>query len=153
MIKQANFRNAGGRPIELLLARLLEGHVEGGVRVVVSVGTPERLDAVDSVLWTYDRGAFLPHGSRKDGYAERQPVWLTTENDNPNGATVLAVLDDAFAQDCEGIDVLEYFFDRSDRAALGAARQRWVALRDAGAALTYMEYDGQQWNEADLRGG
>ena len=75
--------------LEKALPRLLEKVLASGRRAVVMAGSPERVEALNLALWVQDPNGFLPHGSAADGNAERQPVWLTAADENPNGATVL----------------------------------------------------------------
>ena len=60
--------------------------------------SPERVEALNRALWTYGRDSFLPHGTRDDGFAEDQPMFLTDQADYPNGATVLVLVDGAEAE-------------------------------------------------------
>ena len=62
-----------------------------GSRAVVVAGSEERVEHLNALLWTYDDRGFLPHGSARDGFAAEQPVYLTTEEENPNAATVLVL--------------------------------------------------------------
>ena len=63
--------------LEQALPKLLEKTLERGWRAVVMAGSEDRVEALNAVLWNYSREGFLPHGSKKDGYPGRQPVWLT----------------------------------------------------------------------------
>lgn len=62
---------------------------ETGKSVLVRVGNEERVEFLNALLWTYNDQSFLPHGSKKDGNAELQPIWLTSGTDNPNMASLL----------------------------------------------------------------
>src|SRR6202042_3865808 len=102
---------------------LLKKTVERGVRAVVMTGSPERAEALTQHLWTYNPNSFLPHGNAKDGNAERQPVWLTANDERPNDAAVLFLADGA-----ESARLAEYrrvceVFDGNDEATLAAARR------------------------------
>ena len=81
--------------LEAALPPMLEKTLERGQRAVVIAGSPERVEALTSYLWTYNDRGFLPHGSARDGFAEEQPVWLTEKDENPNGAQVLFLTDGA----------------------------------------------------------
>lgn len=59
------------------------------------IGNEERVEFLNSLLWTYNDTSFLPHGSRKDGFADMQPIWLTAGDDVPNGAEFLFLTDGA----------------------------------------------------------
>src|SRR4051812_32463308 len=77
--------------LESALPRLLEKVLAAGQRAVVMAGSPERVEALNGQLWTYNPGSFLPHGSKADGSAADQPVWLTDQDENPNSAAVLVL--------------------------------------------------------------
>lgn len=133
--------------LEQALPKLLEKVLASGARAVVKAGSRERLDALNAHLWTYNDRAFLPHGSAEDGHAEDQPVWLTTDDDNPNAAPVLILTDGAgSARVGDYLRCLE-IFDGRDEAAVAAARERWQAYRAAGHTVTYWQQTGRGWVE------
>jgi len=79
--------------LETALPPMLEKTLERGQRAVVMAGSEERVEHLTDQLWTYSERGFLPHGSARDGNAALQPIWLTTADDNPNGAQVLFLTD------------------------------------------------------------
>src|SRR5918998_6024315 len=83
------------QPLEAVLPRLLEKSLERGWRVVVQATSEERVDALDSHLWTYRDDSFLPHGTYREREASEQPIVLTTREDNPNHATVRFLVENA----------------------------------------------------------
>jgi DNA polymerase-3 subunit chi len=123
--------------LEQVLPNLLEKTLERGWRAVVQSGSEERLDALDTALWTYSEESFLPHGRRKDGFVEQQPIYLTASGETPNGAKVRFLVDGAEAPGFEGWVRLIYVFDGRDEEATGRAREEWRKARDAGCAVTY----------------
>ena len=129
------------RPLESTLPGLLQRSLERGWRVVVKVGSDERLEALNAHLWSYDDASFLPHGAGADGHSEAQPVFLTTGDDNPNGANVRFLVDGAEAADFSGYDRIVFMFDATDEAALTRARAAWKAAREAQTDATYWRED------------
>ena len=85
------------QPHERVLPTLLERTLERGWRAVVQCGSEERLEAIDGSLWTYRDDSFLPHGTARDGPPARQPIFLTSGEDNPNGAQVHFLIEGATA--------------------------------------------------------
>src|SRR5437762_7259986 len=83
------------RSLERVLPTLLEKSLERGWRVVVQAASEERIAALDAHLWTFRDDSFLPHGTARDAEAREQPIVLTVDDDNPNGATVRFLLDGA----------------------------------------------------------
>src|SRR5690606_35835188 len=84
---EISFYHLTRQPLNKALPRLLEKVLAAGHRAVVLAGSDERVEDLDAALWTYDPDSFLPHGTRILGHAERQPIYLTTEEENPNDAT------------------------------------------------------------------
>jgi DNA polymerase III subunit chi len=132
-------------PLERVLPDLLARSLERGWRVVVKIGSEERLQALNAHLWSYDDASFLPHGSAADGHAEEQPVWLTTGDDNPNGATVRFLVDGAGTADFGGYERIVFMFDAADPEALAKARDAWKAARGAGDATYWRQDENGRW--------
>lgn len=127
------------QPLERVLPNLLERTLARGWKAVVQAGSAERLDAIDLALWTYSEESFLPHGQRKAGYAEEQPVFLTTGPETPNGAGVRFLVDGATAATFQGFVRIVYLFDGGDAEALAIARGQWKEAKSAGCAVTYWQ--------------
>ncbi len=129
------------RPLEAVLPGLLQRSLERGWRAVVKVGSEERLQALNAHLWSYDEQSFLPHGAAADGHAEAQPIWLTTADDNPNGASVRFLVDGADAPDLSGYDRIVFLFDGDEQEAVAKAREAWKVAQSAGHDATYWRQD------------
>jgi DNA polymerase III subunit chi len=134
--------------LEPALGRLLERVLESGQRAVVVASSPERVEALNRALWTFGRDSFLPHGTREDGFAEDQPVFLTDQADYPNGATVLVLVDGAEADPPPQFTRCLYLFDGNDEAALAQARTLWRRLHERGETLTYWQQTERGWQKA-----
>ncbi len=135
---EVRFYHLQRQRLEDVLPSLLEKARERGHRIVVQAGSPERVKALDALLWTYRPESFLAHGSGSPLSAADQPIWLTADEENPNGADVLILVDGAVA------DVASYtlcceLFDGLDDDAVAAARQRWADYKTAGHAITYWQ--------------
>jgi DNA polymerase-3 subunit chi len=138
-VAEVGFYHLTRSPLEEALPRLLEkAHAAGG-RVLVRVGGEERLDALNRALWTYDAGSFLPHGARGDGFAQDQPIYLTTGEENPNGARLLVLADGAEAPDLDRFDRCLDLFDGGDQEAVARARERWRRAGEGGHATVYWQ--------------
>jgi DNA polymerase III subunit chi len=125
--------------LEQVLPGLVERTLERGWRAVVQAGSPERLAALDTLLWTWKEDSFLPHGTRAEGHAEHQPVYLTTDDENPNGAGVRFLVDGATTDAFRGYARIVCIFDGHDQTAVENARAQWKTARADGAAVTYWQ--------------
>ncbi len=131
--------------LERALPRLLERAYSQGHRVVVRAGSPERVEHLNTALWTYEESAFLPHGSARDGNPAMQPIWLTHCDENPNGASMIVLVDGLEAEDLQSFARCADLFDGNDAGALEAARGRWRRTREAGHNLTYWQQTASGW--------
>ncbi|MFQ5784371.1 MAG: DNA polymerase III subunit chi [Alphaproteobacteria bacterium] len=136
---EVGFYHLQTTPLERALPRLLAKAHEAGMRALVLAGSDERIEALDAALWTFDQGSFLPHGSARDGSAEDQPIYLTTAEENPNGATLLVLVDGMEPAFLDGFARCLDLFDGNDAEAVAAARARWTRLKEAGHDLTYWQ--------------
>ena len=121
--------------LERALPPLLEKCLQRGWRALVRAGSPERLDQLDTAIWTFRDDSFVPHA--REGDAARQPVWLTLEGGNPNGAQALFLVDHAPWEDIAAFERASLMFDGRDQSALETARSRWKQAKDAGVAVSY----------------
>ena len=85
--------------LEQVLPVLLDRALQRQWRVVVQACDAERVAALDELLWTWSDEAFLAHGTAGDGDPDLQPIWLTTESDDPIGADMRVFVDGAAAHD------------------------------------------------------
>lgn len=132
--------------LEAALTKMLERTLERGDRAVVMLGSPERVEALAAQLWTYNDRGFLPHGTAEDGLAERQPIWLTAKDENPNGAQLLFLADGAESAQIASYKQCIELFDGTDEQAVAAARRRWAVYKAAGHSLSYYQQnDSGAW--------
>jgi len=150
---EALFYHLERRGLEDVLPGLLERTRERDWKAVVRVGSAERMQSLDTLLWTYSEQTFLAHGTAAEGYVEHQPIYLTTENENPNGAQVLFLVDGASPGSWSDPAIKRYarivlLFDGRDESALNAARSEWRNAKDAGHDATYWKQSaGGKWEK------
>jgi DNA polymerase-3 subunit chi len=153
-LTEVGFYHLTRSTLEEALPRLLEKAYAVGMRAVVRVGDPERLELLNRALWTYSKDSFLPHGAKGDGYPERQPIWLTGEAENPNGATLLVLVEDPPAPDLAEYARCLRLFDGGDPAAVERARERWrEALAQGHRCVYWQQNDRGGWAKAAEKGG
>lgn len=119
--------------------KLMEKALASGAKVVMLAGGDAALKEMSAALWRNDPSGFLPHGTRRDGYASEQPIYLTISDENPNGADVLCVLDGSLPESAASYGKLLDVFDGADEAEVSAARTRWTHYKAQGFALQYVK--------------
>lgn len=125
--------------LEQALPKLLEKTLQLGKRAVVCVNSPERAEALTNDLWTYAADSWLPHGSQKDGFAERQPIWITPEDENPNGSQFVFLCDGSQTSSMDDYERCFVLFDGHNDQAVQHARNQWKAWKENGHVLTYWQ--------------
>ncbi|MGC2856952.1 DNA polymerase III subunit chi [Novispirillum sp. DQ9] len=140
--------------LEDALPQLLTRALGAGARVVVVAASEDRVEDLNTLLWS-DRDGWLPHGSARDGHAADQPVWLTDiPTDNPNDATLLILTEGMDSPLVATLPRTLDLFNGRDEAAVAAARARWKARREAGHTLHYWQQtDEGRWVEKARQGG
>lgn len=91
-------------PLEASLPAMLERSLQRGWRVIVRCGSQAGVAMLDGMLWTYRDDSFLPHGTSAAPHPDRQPIYLTLGDENPNQASVLMLVDGARATPAEIAD-------------------------------------------------
>lgn len=130
------------RSIDAVIPGLVEKTLERGWRAVIRTDSAERADGIDTLLWVYQEQSFLPHAQLGDGKAERQPVLITVEDVNPNGAQVLFLVGGAElprleAESWSALNRIVVVFDGHDDRALARARQVLATATKHGHEITW----------------
>jgi DNA polymerase III subunit chi len=140
-VTETLFYHLERRSLDDVLPGLVERTLERGWRALIKAESADRASAIDSLLWTYNDQTFLAHAQVGDGNnPARQPVLITTEDDNANAANVLFLVGGAeppawnAPKDLARIVLM---FDGRDELALGKARAAWKESKAAGHDATY----------------
>ncbi len=133
--------------LEQALPELLEKTLQRGWKAVVRAREPARVAHLDEWLWTFRDDSFLAHGTAQEPNAARQPILLTTEAENPNGADALFVVDGAELGETQGYARCVVIFDGGDEQQLTAARGQFRAAKASGALVSYWQQKGRGWEK------
>lgn len=128
-------------PLEQVLPKLCEKAYSTGKKIKIMLGTEERIEFINSLLWTYNEESFLPHGSKKDGFAEEQPIFISAAEENENGAAILILADGAMPD----ISILTAYervlniFNGNDEQSLNNARDYWKKIKNTDNEIHYWQ--------------
>ncbi len=144
------FYHLDRRTLEDVLPTLLERSLARGWRAAVQAGNEERIEALNTLLWSYREDSFLPHGTARDGPAPAQPIYLTVTDENPNGAQVRFLVDGAEIADPQPYERVVVIFDGRDEEAVASAREQWQAAKTQGLAVSYWQQDENgRWHKKE----
>ena len=129
------------QPLDAVLPSLVEKSLGRGWRVVIQSGNPERVSALDTLLWAYDEASFLPHALAADAGPD-EPVVIASDATNPNGAAIRFLVERApLPDDLAHYERVVIMFDGNDDDAVAEARDHWKAVKGQGLAGTYWQQD------------
>jgi len=130
------------QPLEAALPTLLLKTMGRGWRAIIQATSEERLAALDDHLWTFSDESFLPHAIATEATAASQPILLTLQSDNANGAQIRFLVEGAELPDAvEDYERIVVLFDGEDPDMLMRAREQWKAVKAAGFEATYWQQD------------
>lgn len=132
------FYHLTATPLERALPKLVEKAYSAGFRTLLVAENDARVEQLNQLLWTYDPGSFLPHGSVKEGEAAKQPILLSTSIETPNDAKLLLVTDGRTPSAPEKFERILDMFDGNNAESVEKARARWKQYKDSGHEISYM---------------
>ncbi|MDO3376692.1 DNA polymerase III subunit chi [Geoalkalibacter halelectricus] len=117
------------------LCELAEEFFNRGQRVLITVNDDNQGVTLDRFMWTWRKGGFVPH-CFDNGAVDclDEPVVITTEERNGNGARILILGKPVSFDFVRGFDQVIDFAESYDESLLQESRRRFVAYREAGLA-------------------
>ena len=137
--------------LENALPAILEKIYTTGKRALIRTDLPERVEYINSLLWTYDPASFLPHGEEKEGNTDKQPIFITAKRDfNPNQADYLVLIDGEPILENDSFERVFYFFSGLGEESLQKARELWKSLKSRNDELHYWQQTSTgKWQKKD----
>ena len=128
------------------VVKLLEKIYDSGKKCVFFSPIDDRIRVVDKTLWTFSKNAFIPHGDKSLGFSELQSVYLTSEIENPNQATVLMMTDDFdYKNWSENFERIIFVFE--DDGSAEAAQSMFEDLKNQRKNVKYWKQSRNGWEK------
>jgi DNA polymerase-3 subunit chi len=144
------FYHLQSKPLDNVLPLLLEKIIYKGHKVILKTESLEQVNHLNSLLWTYHPDSFLPHGALSDDRPNLQPIWITKENENPNNADVLVLVNGSSFDNIESFELCCELFDGSNPTSLETARDKWRSYKQRGYNVSYWQQDSKgRWSNKD----
>lgn len=131
--------------LEEALPKLMVKVAEAGLRAVIKGPDTSVIDILDKALWEFDPESFLPHDKEGCDHPEEQQFYLTTQDENPNQATVLVLVNAAKHAAFDQYDRCLYMFDGRNEETVAAARVDWKLWNDKDYSMSY-------WQQKEMGG-
>lgn len=132
------------------LPKLVSKAYETGKKIKIKVGNELRIDFINSLLWTFDDESFVPHGIKKEGFAELQPVYISSDDDNPNEAVFLFLVEaaDLSLENALKFERIFYIFSGNNENELTKARVMWKTFSNETFERHYWQQNAEaKWEE------
>ncbi|PLX87591.1 MAG: DNA polymerase III subunit chi [Desulfuromonas sp.] len=115
------------------LCRLAETFFAEGKRVLIIVQDDNQAITLDRFMWVWDKGSFIPH-AYDNGSVDclDEPIVITTDQENPNAATVLIMGKPCSIDFIKHFDQVVDFAETYDNDLADQARSRFVSYREHG---------------------
>ena len=152
-MERIDFYHLQKSTLEEALPKLAMKAYETGKKIKIKIGNELRVDFLNAALWTFDEESFLPHGIKKEGNADLQPVFLSADDENPNGAVLLFLVDGATAgfEKISAFERVFYNFNGNSEDELQKARIAWKAFKQDDRECHYWQQnDVGKWEEKAL---
>ncbi len=116
-----------------LLCQLAESQFCSGERVLIRVQDDNQAVSLDRFMWTWDKGAFLPH-SFNNGSVDclEEPIVITVREDNPNGASTLIMGSPCSLDYIRQFQLVIDFAEVYDKQLAELSRKRFRQYRENG---------------------
>lgn len=116
-----------------LLCRLTEEQYSSGKRVLIRVQDDNQAVSLDRFMWTWDKGAFLPHAfSNGSVDCLDEPIVITVREDNPNAAPILIMAQPCSLEYLRKFDLVIDFAEVYDKHLAELSRERFRLYREHG---------------------
>ena len=126
------------------LTKLLEKIYLSQKKCIFFSPISERVEIIDKALWTFSTNAFIPHGSKKIGFSDMQPIYFTDKYENPNDAEVLLMVDSFdYSNFDEGLEKIMIVFE--DLNQLTEANTLYQTLKNADKNVNYWKQSTKEW--------
>ncbi len=125
---------------------MLMERVEGaGLKAVVKAVDMDKCESIDKFLWDYAPNSFLPHDKLGCDHPVDQMIYITTQEENPNHATCIVLVDAVECESYQAYDRLLYMFDGRDPDIVSKARLDWKKYSEGGYSMSY-------WQQSEMGG-
>ncbi|MBE6446948.1 MAG: hypothetical protein E7015_00440 [Alphaproteobacteria bacterium] len=128
--------------------KLLEKVYLTGKRCIFYSPMVERVRLIDKTLWTFSTNAFIPHGDKSLGFPEKQPIYFTSEIENPNNATV-AVLVDTLDYKVWPYKFEKMLFIFEDSALEDTVKVMYKGLQTCKENVNYWRQSAKGWEKVN----
>lgn len=115
------------------LCQLTEEQYATGGKVLIRVQDDNQAISLDRFMWTWDKGAFLPHAFNNGSVdCLEEPIVITVRENNPNGASILLMGEPCSLDYIRKFELVIDFAETYDKHLAELSRERFRQYRSHG---------------------
>ncbi|MEM6811292.1 MAG: DNA polymerase III subunit chi [Pseudomonadota bacterium] len=135
---EVRFYHLQKQNLDEALPLILEKAYASGHRTIVRMASEDEAERMAGHLWSFRQQSFIPHGTKKDGNAAMQPIWITDDGEeNPNNAKTLILTQGRTQDDISSFELCCEMLDGRNDNQVSEARKRWKEYQSKGYDVTY----------------
>jgi DNA polymerase-3 subunit chi len=135
-------------PAHKAMAPLLQKILEDKKKILIFSKNPVLLKQIDDGLWSFSKTKFLPHSTKADKNDPlKQPIFLIENEENPNQADFLIMLEQVSDEFSAQFTKIFYFFDD---ASLSDAKKAWSYYKKKSAILNFYKKADGKWLKVEI---
>ncbi|MBF0446602.1 MAG: DNA polymerase III subunit chi [Magnetococcales bacterium] len=131
------FYQLGLSTLEMAVTAILSKAWDRGIKSLLLTPGEDAVRYWDAQLWRAPQEGFLPHGPASGNDPERQPILISSELTDQNGASLIILTAPRLVTTPEQFDMVVDFVDGQNPEARLASRSRYAHYRDLGCRLEY----------------
>ena len=143
------FYHSAKFPVDKTIAKLVEKIYGLKMNILIHCEDPSLVPIIDDLLWSYSTKTFLAHATFSDPMPEKQPIYITDKEENPNNSTILLAIGQNTPFFFTSFEKYITIFGNSDDE-LKAARTRYKELKNQGLNIKYFKQNDQgAWEQTE----
>ena len=112
-------------------------------KIVIYNQSQEIINYLDDSLWQFPKLKFIPHATYQDNNKEKQPIYITNNQENPNQASHLILINQiADLNFIQNFQKTFYFFNSND---INLAKENWQNWQNNNLKLNYFKKQQDKW--------
>jgi DNA polymerase-3 subunit chi len=149
---EANIYTLTKTPWQKAFPKLLEQIVANKNRVHVICDNDNFMADLDELIWTFEQLSFIPHATMKDHNFKQSPILLSTEEENSNQATILAVTGKKIPGNVKSYEKLIYMYHEEDKLAHETVKNFIGELQKQSIVCNFFKQNGSgSWERSRAR--
>ena len=131
-----SFYEVTGEIFERPVCQLIEKAYQTGKNTFVKVEDVNFQELINKTLWTFSQKSFIPHGSALDPFPEKQPVFISSTENNVNNSKILISVGSEY-KDIKGFERVIIVFAHDSNFQKELCRSLYLKYKELYGGMKY----------------